>query len=172
MKQLKRNMNGSFTVEAAMIFPFILVCLLVCLYGCLYFHDMVVLEGAAHAAAQRGRLFVTECEQLKEGACDWERFEEKSLLWRLTRQGLSGDVEQYAVSLSEGMLLVCEVPEFLSTAKTDFVSVSYRAKTKLKGIWPAKNQMEVPEISGCAISSGIEGEEFVRLVRALTKKEG
>jgi len=171
MKPLKRNMNGSFTVEAAMIFPLILVCLLVCLYGCLYFHDMVVLEGAAHAAAQRGRLFVTECERIKEGTCDWERFDAKTLLWRLTRQGVSGEIEQYAVSLSEGRLLVCEAPEFLSVAKTDSVSVSYRAKTKLRGIWPAGNQMEVPEISGRAVSNGMEGEEFVRLVRALTKKE-
>lgn len=167
----RKNLKGSFTIEAAMIFPVILTCLLVCVYGCLYLHDSVVLESAAALAAQRGRLAVSECQDLISGKTDWNAFQKKGLLWRLTECDRRAEVAEYASSLTDGKLLVCETPRFCAVTKSGSVMVSYEAHTLLKGIYPAEQLITIFALSGSAVNKGTEGEEFVRLVRALMKKE-
>lgn len=163
----ERWLKGSFTVEASLILGLIIACVMVCVYSCLYLHDKVILEGAAHLAAQRGRLLVTENQDMETGESDWTLFSEKGLLWRITGADRKDEVCAYAASLVEGRLIVCETPEFSADTHADFVEVSYQAATTLKGVYPLGDLFVIPQINGKVKDQGFEQEEFLRLVKGL-----
>lgn len=163
-------MKGSFTVEATLNFSCVIVCLVFILYMGMYLHDKTVLEGIAAYAAQAGRLYIMESQMTGEGGIDWERFEEKGLLWRLTGEIDESELEEYTESLSKNRLLVCETPEITVHSGVDQITVSYHANTLLKKIYLAGVGIGIDEISGSVTDFGIESEEFVRLVKAIVEE--
>lgn len=50
----ENKLKGSYTVEAALIFPFILSAIVLILYSSFYIHDRSILNHAAYVAALRG----------------------------------------------------------------------------------------------------------------------
>ncbi len=164
-------MKGSFTVEASLNISCVLICLIIFIYMGLYLHDKVVLECAAFCAAQRGRLYVTENLNLQNADSDWERFQRKGLLWRLFDEADCAEIEVYAERMVQDRLTVCSPPKFRVSAKADQVTVSYQAETLLKGISLMGNGGIIPVISGSVTDTGMEAEEFLRLVKAIMEEK-
>ncbi len=121
-------------------------------------------------AAQNGRLYVVENQRMEDAYADWERFGQKGLLWRIFDSVSEGEIVEYAAELVRGRLLVCEDPAFSVNVGADKVTVTYKAKTLLKGVYLSGVGIVIPQISGTVTDTGIEGEEFVRLVRAIMEE--
>ena len=51
---MKKNQNGSFTIEASFVVPIILMVFMASVYIIFYFHDKNILSGAAYEAAVVG----------------------------------------------------------------------------------------------------------------------
>lgn len=162
--------EGSFTIEASVICCLVIICLIGCIYGCLYLHDKAVLEGAAYLAAQRGRLLVTENQGLYNGEADWDQYKEKDILWRIIGVDQSKTVAEYAGKLAEGKLFVCMTPVFQAETKGDTVRISYRADPIAKGLYVTGDLVRIPQVSGAVSDHGLEAEELLRLVKALTEE--
>ena len=163
-------MKGSFTVEAALDFGSIVCCQVVVLYMGMYLHDKTILDGTASCTAQSGRLYVVENQIPGEGMIDWERFEQKSLLWRLYDDVDKTELEEYMMKLVENRLIVCDDPEITVETGANQTIVGYRAKTLLRGFHVSDVEISASHISGMADVSGMEGEEFVRLIKAIVEE--
>jgi len=163
-------MKGSFTVEASLNFGCAVFCLIFVLYMGMYLHDKTILECAASCAAQAGRMHIVENQRVGGEGIDWEYFEEKGLLWRLSGAMDGNGIASYAEVLSAGRLLTCDNPIFTVEIGADWVMVSYMANTRLNGIYLSGSGMAVSQISGNVTDSGMESEEFVRLVKAIVEE--
>ena len=51
---MKKNQNGSFTIEASFVVPIILMVFMASVYIIFYFHDKNILSGAAYETAVVG----------------------------------------------------------------------------------------------------------------------
>ncbi len=159
--------KGSFTVEAAMIMPVVLLCLLFCIYGGMFLHDRVVLAGTAATAGHRGFRCVTENQSLLTGSPDWDQWRKKGILWRVTGFGEVGMTELYAQAAAAGRLMVTRQPVYTVAFGGNQAEISYQAETAMQ--WPGWSGLaEYLKISGSASESGLEPEELLRLVKALT----
>lgn len=162
--------KGSFTIEASLIMSVVVTCLIFLIYGGLYLHDKVTLEGAAELAAEKGRLLMTEDQDLQSGYIDWYRFDEKGILWRIFGNEISEETENYAEFLIGTHLFICENPEFEVREEMDCVSVSYQADIRWKGGGLLRHFIGSGKVKGKVKSHGIESEEFVRIIKAVTEK--
>lgn len=158
--------KGSFTVEAAMIMPVVLLCLLLCIYGGMFLHDRVVLAGTAATAGHRGFRCVTENQSLLTGSPDWDQWRKKGILWRVKGFGEVGTTELYAQAAAAGRLMVTRQPVYTVAFGGNQAEISYQAETAMQ--WPGWSGLaEYLKISGSVSESGLEPEELLRLVKAL-----
>ncbi|MBQ8637659.1 MAG: pilus assembly protein [Lachnospiraceae bacterium] len=164
--------DGSFTVEATLIMTLVVACLMICVYGCLYLHDKTVLDSTARLAAQKGRILLTEDQDMKTGQIDWKRFEEKGILWRLLGTDESDAVREFAQQQIQGKLILCKDPSFTVQTGGSSITVSYQAKTGVTGMYPFGSLPTLSEVKGTVKEMVFEEEEFVRLVRALLNDSG
>lgn len=163
-------MRGSVILEASMNFVWMIGCLIFVVYMGMYLHDKTILESAAAEAAQAGRLYIVENQMIGEGAIDWDRFEEKGLLWRLLGEKNFEWIADYAQKLTEGRLVSCEKPDFYSEIGWESVKVNYCAKTRLAGMFLSGIGINISQISGSVTESGMESEEFLRLVKVIVEE--
>ncbi|SKB97594.1 TadE-like protein [Lachnospiraceae bacterium] len=54
MHRIRKAYKGSLTVEASLLFPFILMVIVISIYAMFFLHDRAVLDAAAYEAALRG----------------------------------------------------------------------------------------------------------------------
>lgn len=102
--------QGSFTVEASLLLPLLLLILFVFLIFSLYLHDRSVLASCAAELAGKGALRKYETEEHLE---NW----------------LTGQAE----GLAEGKLLLLRLTEVLAEVTESSVTVSYTGSTSLLG---------------------------------------
>lgn len=76
---MKKNQNGSFTIEASFVVPIILMVFMASVYIIFYFHDKNILSGAAYETAVVG----SERKSYKK--------EELEAYFRRNRKGKSTD---------------------------------------------------------------------------------
>lgn len=167
-----KSASASFTVEASLIAVTVLMAVFMCIYYGFVLHDEVLLEEAAWQTALRADRWITENSGIEDGSFEWEQLQTKGLLWRF--QDHVGDtqrIQSYALSLIQGELMICEIPEFTVTARPDRVEVRYSAKIRfpLSGVFSTDSK--IGWLSGRVVVNCIEQEEFIRLMRGILKEE-
>lgn len=61
---MKRKLKGSYTIEASLLFPFILMILILIIYFSFFIHDRCIMHAAAYTAALRGSQILNEDEDV------------------------------------------------------------------------------------------------------------
>lgn len=105
MKRLLRDRDGSFTLEASLVFPVIFVTVLILLFFCLFLYQRAILDQAAVVAAERSAYaWDNSHRDPLTGAFPEGRHD--SLYWRLTDDamlrtifGLSGSSASASIQL-------------------------------------------------------------------------
>ena len=116
----RRRLEGSATVETAVVMSAALLCIMLIMFAGLYFHDKCLLAGAAHESAQAAG----ERERMREGPRAGEYFNNRiagKLLYFSSascRESLAGDALSVEAGASSGRMSVkvsasaaCPVPE-------------------------------------------------------------
>lgn len=85
--RLIRNREGSFTIEAALVFPIILFTLLILMFFCMYLYQGVVLGQAAIVAAERSA-YSWDNSHREPRTGTFPENEYDSLYWRLNDDGI------------------------------------------------------------------------------------
>ena len=65
---MKRSLKGSFTVEASLIFPFIMGVIVFLIYMSFFLHDRSVMKSCAYQAALKGSLIRTSVADMEAEA--------------------------------------------------------------------------------------------------------
>lgn len=87
MKSLLRSREGSFTLEASLVFPVIFSTILILLFFCLYLYQRAVLGQVALVAAERSAyVWDNSFRDPRSGAVAGDQRD--SLYWRLTDDGI------------------------------------------------------------------------------------
>lgn len=84
IKRLYKNKKGSFTIEAAVVVPTVLLCLIALIYICLLMYQQVYLQSVANTAAERGAANWSNASMdMYIGRIKESDFKNVSLYWRL-----------------------------------------------------------------------------------------
>ncbi len=106
---MKKKYRGSYTIEAAFIFPFVMSVIVLLIYLSFFIHDRAVMDAASYQAALRGSLVTA-------GKSDFTAKAEKA-----------GD------ELLKGTLLVTTVKEKEIEMKNNLLTVTYSGIMKIPG---------------------------------------
>lgn len=91
---MRRNINASYTIEAALLLPTILFVLISLIYFSFYLHDRVRLESNVNRILLESRDFILYDKELDTGMVDYNRYINKKLL-QLDYKGLGLEEEIY-----------------------------------------------------------------------------
>lgn len=93
---MKKQQKGSFTIEASVIVPMILMVFVLIVYAVFYYHDKNILEGAAYetAVVGSGR---SEPEEAEIRAYFRKRIQGKLILFGQVQEEISMDKEEVIV---------------------------------------------------------------------------
>lgn len=102
--KLIHNREGSFTIEAALVFPIILFSLLILMFFCMYLYQGVVLGQAAIVAAERSAYsWDNSYRNARTGSYEDNKYD--SLYWRLSEDGVLQGVFGWGAFSSEAIQL-------------------------------------------------------------------
>ncbi|SHO53856.1 TadE family protein [Anaerocolumna xylanovorans] len=76
---MKRKTDGSYTLEAAVLFPLILFIITALLYTCFLLHDKAVIEGKVHLTVLNGEKAAKKCADPVTGEIDYESYLEEGI---------------------------------------------------------------------------------------------
>ena len=65
---MKKELKGSYTIEAALVFPFILGVMVFIIYMSFFLHDKAVMKCCAYQAALKGSMIRTSSDDMKAEA--------------------------------------------------------------------------------------------------------
>ena len=77
---MKKDLSGSYTIEAALVFPFIMGVIVFIIYISFFLHDMTVMKSCAYQAALKGSLIRTSISDMEEEAEKAAQYNIKDLL--------------------------------------------------------------------------------------------
>jgi len=146
MKNNKKWLKGSYTVEASFLLPVILSVIVLVIYLSFYLHDRAVLSSAAYTAALRG-------SQMKEGS------------------DIAGDVTKQAEELIRNRLLGTTEVETRVESNGSSIVVSYGGTVRIPGgallckyLTGGKDYIPVQASAKAATSDAVS---FIRRIRVL-----
>ena len=116
--------KGSFTVEASMLIPFLILILFVFLCLCLYLHDRSVLSSCA-------------AELAGKGAAEKDQTEKELEAW----------LQGQAAGLARGKLLCLRETEAAVKVTKQKITVSYMGRTGLLGGLTAKEEEQAARLN-------------------------
>ena len=120
----RNGLKGSYTIEAALIFPFIMGVLVFIIYISFFLHDMAVMKSCAYQAALKGSLIRTSISDMETEARKAAEYNIQGLL--LMTEGLKTEVStsgrEVTVSYS-GTLRIPQGILFMKIAGTDSIAV-------------------------------------------------
>lgn len=147
-KMLKKKEAGYFTVEAALIMPFVMLMIIMMLFLAIYCYDRCVMEQCAYEAALRGSS---------------NRYRENTLA--------SQEAMNAAATLTEGKLFALKDLHYEVTVDMNRVTVTYTAELNMPFIgWITEefgNQRFVIEVKREALRN-----RQITLIRAFRKING
>ena len=130
---MKKSFKGSYTIEAALIFPFIMGVIVFIIYISFFLHDMAVMKSCAYQAALKGSLIRTSTEDMAAEARKAAAYDIEGLLLATTDLhtdvGVSG--KEITVSYS-GDLRIPQGILFMKITGTDCITVKGEAKASQK----------------------------------------
>ncbi|MCR5775602.1 MAG: pilus assembly protein [Lachnospiraceae bacterium] len=121
---MKIRLKGSYTVEAALIFPFIMGVIVFIIFISFYLHDRAVMESCAYQAALKGSLERKDIGEMEKEARKAAEYNISGLL--LATEDLSTEVgiegKRVTVRYS-GVLRIPQGALFMRIAGTDHIDV-------------------------------------------------
>ncbi|WP_343210202.1 TadE family protein [Anaerolentibacter hominis] len=78
---LRKRVMGSYTVEAALIMPIVIVIITALMMLCMYLHDKVVLESTADAVLDRGGRLIRDAADVETGRSDYRSLSGRSVYY-------------------------------------------------------------------------------------------
>lgn len=76
---MRKKTNGSYTLEAAVLFPLILFIITALLYTCFLLHDKTVIEGIVHLLILDGEKAARKCADPVTGEIDYDSYIEEGI---------------------------------------------------------------------------------------------
>lgn len=76
---MRKKTDGSYTLEAAVLFPLILFIITALLYTCFLLHDKTVIEGSAHLWVLNGERAARKCADPVTGEIDYDSYIEEGI---------------------------------------------------------------------------------------------
>ncbi len=130
---MKRRIEGSYTVEAALVFPFIMGVIVFIIYVSFFLHDKAVMKSCAYQAALKGSL-------IRTGEADARKEAEKAAAYNIeglllatkemsTEVSVSG--EEITVKYS-GSLAIPQGILFMKISGTDHIAVEGGGSASMK----------------------------------------
>lgn len=139
-----RMVRGSYTVEAALIFPTVLFIIIGLIYFGFYQHDQDKLEAVINETLLKGRNLIQNEADIKTGAIDYKTYNNRSIFYSLqdNLQGKKQEIYNYAWSrLNKGL--------FAATVNSIDVQVSHTdLSVEIKG------EMAIPFVGLGPLFSG------------------
>lgn len=144
---MKWNLDGSYTVEAALIFPIVLYVILFLFYSAFYMNDRIVIQEAAYETALYGTtLNRTKTDQMKQ------------------------KMQSKYTSAIKGRLIAMEEPACSIEVKNGYVTVTISGQMKTISMWV------LPTYDGTIITAEKQAElwnpmDTLRINQLLEKEE-
>lgn len=141
---MKRGLKGSYTVEAALIFPFIMTVIVFLIYISFFLHDRAVMSSCAYQAALKASLVRTSPDDMEKAA-----------------------IKAAAYSI-EGLLLATDEVKTDVKVSGKKVTVSYSGTLKIPQsilFFPIDGSEGI-SVEGTATAAQKDAIEFIRSCRA------
>lgn len=130
---MRIRVKGSYTVEASLIFPFIMGVVVFIIYISFFLHDRAVMKSCAYQAALKGSLIRTSTSDMAQEARKAAEYNIDGLL--LVTEGLKTDVsvsgKEITVSYS-GTLRIPQGILFMKIAGTENIAVEGEGRASQK----------------------------------------
>ena len=130
---MKKSLKGSYTIEAALIFPFIMGVIVFIIYISFFLHDRAVMKSCAYQAALKASLIRTGASDMEREALKAAEYNISGLLLATegldTRVSVSG--KEVIVSYS-GTLRIPQGALFMRISGTDGIVVSGEGRASQK----------------------------------------
>ncbi len=95
---MNKDLKGSYTIEAALIFPFIMGVIVFLIYMSFFLHDRAVMKSCAYQAALKGSLIRTSADDMKTEASKAAAYNIEGLL--LATEDLKTEVNVHGTELT------------------------------------------------------------------------
>ncbi len=141
---MKRGLKGSYTIESALIFPFIMTVIVFLIYVSFFLHDRAVMSSCAYQAALKASLIRTSADDMEKTA-----------------------VKAAAYSI-EGLLLATDEVKTDVQVSGKKVTVSYSGTLRIPQsiLFFPINGSESITVTGSATASQKDAIEFIRSCRS------
>ena len=145
MKKRRSQVNGSYTIEAALVFPLIMTVIVFIIYMSFFLHDRSVMSSCAYQAALKASLIRTGADDMK------------------------AEADRAAAYSIEGLLLATENVEINTSVSGKEVKVSYQGDLSIpQGIlFFAIHGSDSIKVSGSAVAHEKDAIEFIRQCRSV-----
>lgn len=162
---MKKKLEGSYTLEAAILFPMILFIITALLYTCFLLHDKAAIEGAVHHIVLEGEKTAKKSMDPVSETIDYESYIKEGIL------GLLYDNREEEASLKTllqntimGKVWIAHISNVTVEIKQNEanVCVNYGFDMPIRGIWEFFNSGGT-EFSYKEIKSFDNNEEFIRV---------
>ncbi len=129
----KSVMKGSFTIEAAFLFPLILTVIVMIIYAAFFLHDRSVLNAAAYQAALRGSIIRTGDAEAKVTADKAANEIIKKSIIGMTELSHNIYIDQDKIIVTySGKLLVPAGTVFMNIKGSDSMNIAVKSYAKRK----------------------------------------
>lgn len=127
---IHKRCRGSFTVEATLVMPVILMVIFSLMYMSLLLHDKVVLQSVAEEALVRCNQICQRPSDIMSSQIYYSRFLDTSLLGE-EKEKHKNELEYYINQTVKGKLVLCEVSSINIVIEEDYCQVELSADSKI-----------------------------------------
>ncbi|MCR5746753.1 MAG: pilus assembly protein [Lachnospiraceae bacterium] len=130
---MRKELKGSYTIEAALIFPMIMTVIVFIIYMSLYLHDRAVMSSCAYQAALKASMIRTAVEDMRKEAEKAADYNLEGLL--LATENVESEVEVSGKNVKvsyKGNLRIPHSILFLNIAGTDRIVVEGNGTARQK----------------------------------------
>ena len=130
---MKKDLKASYTIEAALIFPFIMGVIVFLIYISFYLHDRAVMKSCAYQAALKGSLIRSSTSDMENEARKAAEYNIDGLLLATTDLNTEVKASGREVSVSyKGNLRIPQGILFMAITGTDSIEVCGEARAYQK----------------------------------------
>lgn len=162
---MKKKLDGSYTLEAAILFPLILFIITALLYTCFLLHDKAIIEGAVHLTVLDGEKAAKKSMDPVLKEIDYDRFIKNGIFQPLYNSGKEEAAMKTVLqnNISQ-MVMLAQVYGVTVEIKQDEVNarVDYGFHMPIRGIWEIFKSGGT-EFTYSEKKSFDNNEEFIRI---------
>lgn len=114
MGKIKRiKVKGSYTVEAALIFPFILFIILALIYLGFYLHDVAKMQAIIHKSLVKGSAFIRNEMDINTGAISYEDYLDRTIFYPIDNDFYrkESEIKNYLYNQSADRFFISQIKD-------------------------------------------------------------